>query len=62
MKKKEPITNTLLLMSIAIGIFICMYVFAIIALGGGFLKVQQFFDLLNDNAFLIVLGDRKSVV
>ena len=62
MKKKEPINNTLLLMSIAIGIFICMYAFAMIALGGGFLKVQQFFDLLNDNAFLIVLGCALTIV
>ena len=49
-------------MSIAIGIFICMYAFAMIALGGGFLKVQQFFDLLNDNAFLIVLGCALTIV
>ena len=49
-------------MTIAIGIFIAMYAFAMIAMGGGFLKVQQFFDLLNDNAFLIVLGCALTIV
>ncbi len=49
-------------MSIAIVIFFSMYAFAMIALGGGFLKAQQFFDLLNDNAFLIVLGCALTIV
>ncbi len=62
MKRKEPISNTLLLMGIAIVIFFGMYAFAMIALGGGFMKVQQVFDLLNDNAFLIVLGCALTIV
>ena len=62
MKRKEPISNTLLLMGIAIVIFFGMYAFAMIALGGGFTKVQQVFDLLNDNAFLIVLGCALTIV
>ena len=49
-------------MGIAIVIFFGMYAFAMIALGGGFTKVQQVFDLLNDNAFLIVLGCALTIV
>ena len=66
MKRREPFTDSQLLMSIAIGIFVVMYGAAMIFMGGGFLKFQQFFDLLNDNAALIIvscaLRDRKSVV
>ena len=43
-------------MSIAIGIFFILYGAAMIGLGGGFLKFQQIFDLLNDNAYLIIIG------
>ena len=62
MKRREPLSNTQLLMSIAIGIFIFMYAAAIIGLGGGFLKFQQIFDLLNDNAYLIIIGCALTVV
>ena len=62
MKRREPLSNTQLLMSIAIGIFIFMYAAAIIGLGGGFLKFQQVFDLLNDNAYLIIIGCALTVV
>lgn len=49
-------------MSIAIGIFVIMYGAAMIGLGGGFLKFQQIFDLLNDNAYLIIIGCALTVV
>jgi simple sugar transport system permease protein len=62
MKRREPLSNTQLLMSIAIGIFVFMYTAAIIGLGGGFLKFQQVFDLLNDNAYLIIIGCALTVV
>jgi simple sugar transport system permease protein len=62
MKRREPLSNTQLLMSIAIGIFVFMYAAAIIGLGGGFLKFQQIFDLLNDNAYLIIIGCALTVV
>ena len=62
MKRREPLTNTQLLMSIAIGIFVIMYVGAMIGLGGGFLKFQQVFDLLNDNAYLIIIGCALTIV
>ena len=54
--KREPITDTTLLMSITIGIFLVMYVIAMLAFGGGFLKPQQIFDTLNENAFLIIIA------
>ena len=62
MKRREPFSNTQLLMSIAIGIFVIMYAAAMIGLGGGFLKFQQIFDLLNDNAYLIIIGCALTVV
>ena len=62
MKRREPISNTQLLMSIAIGIFVIMYGAAMIGLGGGFLKFQQIFDLLNDNAYLIIIACALTVV
>ena len=62
MKRREPLTNTQLLMSIAIGIFVLMYGAAMIGLGGGFLKFQQIFDLLNDNAYLIIISCALTIV
>ena len=62
MKKREPITNANLLMSISIGIFLCMYVLAIIILGGGFRKPQQIFDILNNNAHLIIIACGLTIV
>ena len=62
MKRREPFTDSQLLMSIAIGIFVVMYGAAMIFMGGGFLKFQQFFDLLNDNAALIIVSCALSIV
>jgi simple sugar transport system permease protein len=60
--RREPITDTNLLMSITIGIFAGMYVLAMIIFGGGFLKPQQIFDMLNENAFLIIISCGLTVV
>jgi simple sugar transport system permease protein len=60
--RKEPLTDTQLLMSITIGIFIVMYLVAIIFLGGGFLHAQQIFDMLNDNASLIIVSCALTIV
>ena len=62
MKKREPLTNTQLLMTIAIGIFFVMYLAAMVTLKGGFLRFQQLFDLLNDNAYLIIIACALTVV
>ena len=59
---KEPLTNTQLLMTITIGIFIVMYILAMILLGGGFLHTQQIFDMLNDNASLIIVSCGLTIV
>ena len=48
---REPLNDTQLLMTITICIFVAMYAAAMIFMRGGFLKAQQFFDLLNDNAY-----------
>lgn len=60
--QREPLTDSQLLMTITIGIFITMYALAMIFLGGGFLRVQQFFDLLNDNAALIIVSCSLTIV
>ncbi len=60
--RREPLNNTQLLMSITICIFAVMYVLAMIFLGGGFLRFQQIFDLLNDNAALIIISCGLTIV
>ena len=62
LKRREPLTDAQLLMTISIGIFVFMYAVAMIALGGAFLKVQQFFDLLNENAALIIISCALTIV
>ncbi len=62
MKRREPLTNTQLLSTIATCIFFLMYIAAMIFMGGGFLRVQQIFDLLNDNAYLIIISCALTVV
>ena len=54
--RREPISNTNLLMTITVCTFICMYVIAMIAWGGGFLNPQQFLDLFNNNAYLLIIA------
>lgn len=61
-QRREPLTDAQLLMVISIGIFIAMYLMAMLTLGGGFLKAQQIFDLLNDNAALIIIACSLTVV
>lgn len=54
--RREHISNTNLLMTITVCTFICMYVIAMIAWGGGFLNPQQFLDLFNNNAYLLIIA------
>lgn len=61
-RRREPLTDAQLLMFITIGIFAVMYGAAMLFLGGGFLKAQQFFDLLNDNAALIIVSCSLTIV
>ncbi len=61
-RKREPMSNTMLLMTITICIFAAMYALAMIFLRGGFLRFQQIFDLLNDNAALIIISCGLTIV
>ena len=51
-----------LLLTITIVIFVLMYVGAIVFQGGGFLSAQTFFNILNDNAALIIAALGMSIV
>ena len=51
-----------LLLLITVVIFVVMYVGAIIFQGGGFLSAQTFFNILNDNAALIIGALGMSIV
>ncbi len=62
LKRREPLNDTQLLMTITIAIFFVMYILAIFLLGGGFLHAQQIFDMLNDNASLIIVSCGLTVV
>ncbi len=61
-KLKEPVSNTALLLTITVSAFVAMYVLAMIIWGGGFLNPQQFFDMFNNNAYLIIVSCGLTVV
>ncbi len=61
-KVKQPLSNTALLMTITICIFFAMYLLAMVIWGGGFLNPQQFLDLFNNNAYLIVISCGLTIV
>ncbi|MBR5410689.1 MAG: sugar ABC transporter permease YjfF [Clostridia bacterium] len=61
-RTREPLSNTQMLMFISIGIFAAMYLAAIIFMDSGFEKPQMFFDLLNDNAALIIISCALTIV
>ena len=56
------LSDTNLLLTITIGVFLLMYVCAVVFLGSSFLKPQTFFNLLNENAALIILSCGMSLV
>ena len=61
-KNKEPITNTALLLTITVCAFFTMYILAMIIWGRGFLNPQQFLDIFNNNAYLIIVSCGLTVV
>ena len=61
-KGLRGISDTNLLLIITIVVFILMYATAVIFLGSGFLKPQNFFNILNENASLIILSCGMSLV
>lgn len=60
--KIKNMSDTNLLLSITIIVFIFMYIGAMIFLGKGFLKAQTLFNILNANAYLIILSCGMSLV
>ncbi|GHV85162.1 inner membrane ABC transporter permease protein YjfF [Spirochaetia bacterium] len=61
-KNREPLTDANLLLAITVCIFAVMYISSIAAFGGGFTRSQQFFNLFNENAALIIISCGLSVV
>lgn len=61
-KKLSDMTDTNLLLTITIVVFLAMYIGAILFQGKGFLKPQTFFNILNANAALIILSCGMSLV
>ena len=62
LRRREPLTDTQLLLTITICIFVAMYLMAMAIWGGGFLRWQKIFDLLNDNASLIIVTCSLTIV
>lgn len=60
--KKRPLSDTNLLLLITVVVFAAMYLCSIIFLGAGFRKPQTFFNMLNENASLIILSCGLSLV
>ncbi len=61
-KRREPLTDTGLLLTITACIFFGMYTFAWFVWGGGFRNPQQFLDIFNGNAALIIVACGLSIV
>jgi simple sugar transport system permease protein len=63
LKHREPMTDTTSLLIITVGIFVLMYVVAVICFfDKGYAKPQMFFNLLNENAALIIISCGLSIV
>lgn len=60
--ERSGISDTNLLLTITIMVFFVMYTCAVVFLGSGFRKPQAFFNILNDNAALIILSCGMSIV
>ena len=61
-KQKKNISDTNLLLTITIVVFFLMYIGAMVFQGGGFLKPQTFFNILNANGALIITACGLSLV
>ena len=55
-------SDTQLLLTITICIFFGLYILAMAVWGGGFLRAQQVFDMLNNNAALIIVACSLTIV
>ena len=56
------LTDAKLLLIITICVFVVMYLCAVLFLGSGFKKPQTFFNILNENAALLILSCGMSLV
>ena len=61
-RRREPMSDTQLLLTITICIFFGLYILAMLVWGGGFLRPQQVFDMLNNNAALIIVACSLTIV
>lgn len=61
-KKRRPLSDTNLLLVITVIVFALMYLCAIVFLGAGFKKPQTLFNMLNENAALVILSCGLSLV
>lgn len=62
LKKKVGMSDTNILLIITVAVFFIMYISAVMLLGSGFTKPQTFFNILNENAALIILSCGMSIV
>ena len=62
LKERAAMSDTNLLLTITVVVFFLLYLSAVIFLGGGFAKPQNFLNILNNNASLIVLSCGMSIV
>ncbi|MBE5948568.1 MAG: sugar ABC transporter permease YjfF [Lachnospiraceae bacterium] len=61
-KKVTGMTDTSLLLTITVLVFFAMYLGAVLFLGEGFLKPQTFFNMLNQNAALLIVSCGMTLV
>ncbi|MDR1643363.1 MAG: sugar ABC transporter permease YjfF [Clostridiales bacterium] len=61
-KSKQPLSDTIFLLRITVCTFFGMYILAMLIWGGGFLNPQQFLDMFNNNAALIIISCALSIV
>ena len=62
LKARTSMSDTNLLLTITVVVFFVLYLSAVLFLGGGFTKPQNFLNILNNNASLIVLACGMSIV
>ncbi len=62
LKRRTAFSDTNLLLIITIAVFIVMYICAVVFLKKGFTKPQTFFNILNENASLLVLSCGMTLV
>ena len=60
--EKVPMSDSNILLLITIVVFFAMYLAAMLFIGRGFLRFQTFFNILNENAALIILSCGMSIV